>query len=184
MDKMLYWLIPLAIIVLIVLWAIGIYNRLVALREMVHNSMGQIAAQIESRWDALKSLIDATKNYQAHEADTLKSITESRTRVSPGSTVRDVAKDEKLFQSALTQIYAVAENYPDLKASSVYQTTMDSINRYEDNVRHSRMLYNDTVTKLNRTLQQFPTNIVAGMFGFRTMEYFQNSTEKAEMPQW
>ncbi|MDD7542648.1 MAG: LemA family protein, partial [Peptoniphilaceae bacterium] len=85
---------------------------------------------------------------------------------------------------ALTQIYAVAENYPDLKASSVYQTTMDSINRYEDNVRHSRMLYNDTVTKLNRTLQQFPTNIVAGMFGFRTMEYFQNSTEKAEMPQW
>ncbi|MDD7543700.1 MAG: LemA family protein, partial [Peptoniphilaceae bacterium] len=82
MNKMLYWLIPLAIIVLIVLWAIGIYNRLVALREMVHNSMGQIAAQIESRWDALKSLIDATKSYQAHEADTLKSITESRTRVS------------------------------------------------------------------------------------------------------
>lgn len=178
------WIIVSAVVVVIALWAISTYNALVGLREMVRNSMGQIAAQIESRWDALKSLIDATKSYQAHESETLRSITESRSRVSAGSSVKEVTKDDELFQRAMTNIHVVAENYPALKASSIYQTTMDSINRYEDNVRHSRMLYNDTVTKLNRTLQQFPTNLIAGMFGFHSMEYFQNSAEKTEMPQW
>ncbi|MDD2426704.1 MAG: LemA family protein [Eubacteriales bacterium] len=180
-----WWIIGiLAVVVLIVLWAISVYNKLVSAREFVRNSMGNIAAQIESRWDAVKSLIDAAKKYSTHEAEVLTNITAMRGKVDRTSAPADVEKDDNLFQQAMGQIDVVVENYPDLKADGVYIQAMQGIDRYENNVRQARMVYNDTVTKLNRMVQQFPSSIVAGMFGFNQEAYFESSREKAEMPQW
>lgn len=179
-----WWIIPVAIVILIVLWVVSTYNKLVSSREFVRNSMGNIAAQIESRWDAVKSLIDAAKKYSTHEAETLTNITAMRGKVDRTSGAAEVEKDDGLFEQAMRQLDVVVENYPDLKADAVYIQAMTGIDKYENNVRQSRMVYNDTVTKLNRLIQQFPSSIVAGMFNFNQEAYFESSSEKADMPQW
>ena len=178
------WIIVLIIVVLIGLWGISIYNQLISSREFVRNSMGNIAAQVESRWDAVNSLIGATKKYSSHEAETLTNITAMRSKVDRTSEPSVVEKDDSLFEQAMNQLNVVVENYPELKADSVYIQTMESIDRYENNVRQSRMVYNDTVTKLNRQVQQFPSSIIAGMFRFSQESYFQSSSAKSDMPQW
>lgn len=174
----------LAVVVLVVFWGISVYNRLISSREFVRNSMGNIAAQIESRWDAVRSLIDATKKYSSHEANALTDITAMRAKVDRTSDPSTVERDDALFEQAMGQINVVVENYPDLKADRVYTQAMQGIDKYENNVRQARMVYNDTVTKLNRQVQQFPSSIVAGMFGFSQEAYFQSSDTKSEMPQW
>ncbi len=177
-------LIVIAIIVLILLWGISTYNKLISSREFVRNSMGNIAAQIESRWDAVKSLIDAAKQYSSHEVETLTNITAMRANVDRTSEPTTVEKDDKLFEQAMNQINVVAENYPELKADRVYIQAMEGVDKYENNVRQARMVYNDTVTKFNRKVQQFPSSIVAGMYGFSQEAYFQSSSSKSDMPQW
>lgn len=172
------------IVVLIIMYFISTYNGLVNLREFVRNAMGNIAVQVESRWDALESLINATKKYSEHEAQVLTEITKARGGITQNSSAQEVEKDDQMFEQAMSRFNVVVENYPDLKASDLYTKTMDSINQYENNVRMSRMVYNDSVTKLNRQIQQFPSSIVAGMFGFTQESYFQNAASKADMPQW
>lgn len=179
-----WYIAPIAVVVLIVLWFVSAYNKLVSAREFVRNSMGNIAAQIESRWDAVKSLIDATKQYSSHEAETLTDITAMRGKVDRRSDAAEVEKDDNLFEQTLRQMDVVVENYPDLKADRVYIQAMEGIDKYENNVRQSRMVFNDTVTKLNRMVQQFPSSVVAGMFGFKQEAYFESSSGKADMPQW
>lgn len=176
--------IVLGIVVLLAIFVVSNYNGLVRLREMVRNAMGQISAQIESRWDAVSNLIEATKQYSSHEAEVLRDITASRSGINKDSSAREVEQDDAKFDSVMRQINVVAEAYPDLKASEVYTNTMNSVNKYEENVRMSRMVYNDTVTKLNSKIQMFPTNIIASMFGFTKEEYFKSSSQKANMPSW
>lgn len=179
------FLIGLVVLVAIVIfWAISIYNSLVTLRERVDNAKAQIATQIESRWDAIKSLIEATKKYSAHEAEVLESVTASRASIGRGSSIKDMEKDQSQLESVVGRLIAVSEAYPDLKASNVYQDTMASINKYEDNVRSSRMIYNDVVTRYNRMLQVFPSSIIAGMFNFSSREYFEGTETKQDMPSW
>ncbi len=179
-----WWIIPVAIVVLIALWLVSVYNKLVSAREFVRNSMGNIAAQIESRWDAVRSLIDAAKKYSTHEAEVLTDITAMRGKVDRTSEPADVEKDDNLFEQAMRQIDVVVENYPNLKADGVYIQAMQGIDKYENNVRQARMVYNDTVTRLNRMVQQFPSSIVAGLFGFNQEAYFESTSDKAKMPQW
>lgn len=174
----------IVVAIFVVFWGISVYNRLVSAREFVRNSMGNIAAQVESRWDAVKSLIDAAKSYASHEAETLTEMTAMRANVDRTSDPSTVEKDDALFQQAMNRINVVAENYPDLKADRVYSQAMQGVDRYENNVRQARMIYNDTVTKFNREIQQFPSSIVAGMFGFSQEEYFQSTDSKSDMPQW
>lgn len=171
-------------LVLIAGWVISVYNSLVTLRERVSNATAQIATQIESRWDALRSLIDATKEYSKYEGETLEKITESRASIGRNSSVSDIEADQSQFNNVLGRLIAVSESYPDLKASNIYQSTMDSINQYENNVRNARMIFNDIVTKFNRKLQVFPSNIVASIFNFKQQEYFQATESKQEMPRW
>ncbi|NMA64979.1 MAG: LemA family protein [Clostridiaceae bacterium] len=178
------WIIVLIILVLIGFWGISIYNQLISSREFVRNSMGNIAAQVESRWDAVSSLIAATKKYSSHEAETLTNITAMRSKVDRSSEPSAVEKDDSLFEQAMNQLNLVVENYPELKADGVYIQAMEGINKYENKVRQARMVYNDTVTKLNRQVQQFPSSIVAGIFKFNQESYFQSSSDKSNMPKW
>lgn len=178
------WIIIIAVIAILVGWGISVYNNFVRTKEMVSNAMAQIATQVESRWDALTNLISATKQYQTHEHDTLTQIVEARSNVSKESSVKDIEQDDAAFNRALRSIDVVVEQYPNLKASEVYQSTMNSVNTYENNVRQSRMVFNDTVTKYNRLIKTFPNSIIAGFTGFNEEDYFENSVEKKEMPQW
>lgn len=174
----------LVILVLVAIWAVGAYNGFVGLRERVHNSRAQIATQLESRWDALKSLIDATKQYSKHEAEVLENVTQARASIGQGSSVNELEESAQSFNNVLGRLIAVAESYPDLKASTIYQSAMSSINDYENKVRQSRMIYNDTVTMYNRKTKTFPSNILAGMFNFSPEAYFEATESKTDMPSW
>lgn len=178
---MIYIILPL---LLIGAWAVSAYNGFVGLRERVNNSRAQIATQLESRWDALKSLIDATKQYSKHEAELLENITQARASIGQGSSVNELEESATSFNNVLGRLIAVAESYPDLKASTIYQSAMSSINDYENKVRQSRMIYNDTVTMYNRKTKTFPSNILAGMFNFNPESYFEATESKTDMPSW
>jgi LemA protein len=170
------------IIAIIVIFAISTYNGLIRSQEMVDNAMAQIAAQVESRWDALRNLIDATKHYSNFELEAFEKITANRASINKKSSPKEVEADSQDFNRAVGNITAVAESYPDLKSSELYKETMSSINKYEDNVRHSRMIYNDTVTKFNRAIKSFPQNLFAGMLGFTEKDYFTNTENKTDIP--
>lgn len=178
------FIILIVILVVIGFWVMSTYNSLITLRERVDNAKAQIATQIESRWDALKSLIEATKQYSKHEAEVLESVTEKRASIGQNSSISQIENAEQQFNNVLGRLIAVSESYPDLKASSVYQTTMDSVNKYEDNVRSSRMIYNDIVTRFNRAIKMFPGSIIAGIFKFEARDYFQGTDTKQDMPSW
>lgn len=177
-------IIILVIIAFIGVWAVSTYNRLITIRERVDNAKAQIATQIESRWDALKSLIDATKQYSAHEAEVLEGVTEKRASIGRNSSIEEMENADQQFNNVLGRLIAVSESYPDLKASQVYQSTMASINKFEDNVRNARMIYNDVVTRLNRAIKVFPSSIIAGIFNFERGEYFEATETKQDMPEW
>jgi len=171
-------------IIVFIFWLIKTYNTFITLAERVLNGKAQIATQIESRWDAVKSLIHATKKYAQYEVETLETVTEKRVNVGKDSSINELEQDESALNNVVGRLIAISENYPDLKASEVYKTTMDSIQKHEDNVRAARMIYNDVVTKFNRQLKMFPSNIVAKLFNFTEKEYFEGTETKQEMPSW
>src|SRR5690625_3919067 len=177
-------IIILIILVIFIIWTISIYNSFITLRERVSNAKAQIAAQIESRWDAVSNLISATKQYAKHESEVLENITEKRASLGRDSSMEEIEENDTQLNNVVGRLIAISENYPDLKASEVYQTSMESVNKFEDNVRHSRMIYNDTVTRYNRQTKQFPTNIIASIFKFTEKEYFERTESKQEMPSW
>src|SRR5699024_10148844 len=144
----------------------------------------QIATQIESRWDAVKTLIDATKSYAKYEVDTLDSIVKKRISMGSNSPVDKMEKDDTKFEEVVSKLIAISENYPDLKASDVYKSNMITLNKLYSIVLGSSMIYNDVVTKYNRIVQIFPSNIIANMFHFTEKEYFQGTKSKQNMPEW
>lgn len=174
----------IAVVIIFVIWAISVYNSFITLRERVSNAKAQIATQIESRWDAVSNLISATKQYEKHESEVLENITEKRASLGRDSSMAEIEENDAQLNNVVGRLIAISEEYPDLKASEVYQSTMESVNKFEDNVRHARMIYNDVVTRFNRQLKQFPTNIIGGMFKFEEQAYFEQSEGKAAMPSW
>ena len=143
----------IVLIVLIVFWFIGVQRSLVVLDENVNNALSQIGVNLSSRFDALTGLLDLVKGYNEHEYKTLTDIIKQRTSIGARSTASDVDQQENIITETLGKIVAVAEAYPDLKSNTNYQNIMNSLNDYEAKVRQSRLVYNDTVTKLNRTIE-------------------------------
>jgi len=174
----------IALILVILLYVVNTYNKFIQYEELIENSKAQIATQVESRWDALSSLISATKQYSTHEAETFQMIVRDRQQVNSFTKTEDIDRVETTYQSSLSRLIAITEDYPDLKASSLYKETMASINKYEHNVRLSRMTFNDTVTKYNRLIKMFPTNLIAALISFEKKPYLEVSSNKLEMPDW
>lgn len=175
-------IIVIAIIAVLVLWFIGVQRKLVAQDELCQNSMSQIGVQQQSRWDALTALVDLVKSYNEHEYNTLKDVIAMRKDINGTSTAEDVEQQEKVMTNLLRDIKVVAEQYPDLKANENYARIMDSVNTYENQVRVSRMVYNDTATKFNTLVRQFPDSLVASMLHFTVKEYLKEVESKSEMP--
>jgi len=171
------------VVVLLIVWAIGVQRRLVVMDENINNAMSQIGVQLSSRFDALTALLDLTKGYAEHESQTLlETVKSRRSIITANSTPDDVQKQENVITEALGRIAMVAEQYPDLKANTTYIKCMDAVDSYEKMVRTSRLIYNDSVTKLNRELRMFPTSLLGSMFGFRQRDYLEAVVEKADMP--
>lgn len=175
-------LIVIAIAALLALWFISAQRKLVSLDELCQNAMSQIGVQMNSRWDALVALRDLVQSYNEHEAKTLTEVIALRKNISGTSSAADVKEQEAAIAAALKQINVIVEQYPNLKANENYAKAMDSVNVYENQVRTSRMLYNDTVTKYNRAVRQFPDSIAASLLHFAVKDYLQEPAGKTEMP--
>ena len=176
---------PLIILlILLIFYFIRTYNKFIRIKETIDNSRVQVTVQTESRWDALTSLMEATRQYSSHEVSTLESVVKQRSGVSRDMSPDELFKSDEVFDSSLARLIAVSESYPELKASEIYSKTMDSITFYEKRVRLARMSYNDIVTKYNRMIKSIPTNIIASIMGFNTERYLKGATLKDEMPSW
>ena len=176
-------IIVIAVVALLVVWVIGVQKKLVKSDEFCNNALKQINVQQISRYDALQALIKLTREYSSYEADTLQKIVEARKITSsPAPTAADIDANEKVLGEISAKLIAVAEAYPDLKASANYQQTMKDIKDYEENVRLSRMTYNDTVTRFNQQVRSFPTSAIAGILGFAKRDYLADDVSKKDYP--
>ncbi|SDB18256.1 LemA family protein [Eubacterium oxidoreducens] len=181
------FIIGIIVIVVIVIilagWIISTQRTLVRLDENINNAKSQIGVQMSSRFDALTALAELTQSYDAHEAQTLlQTINARRTGINAQSTAAEINAQEQAFTKALGQINVLAERYPDLKANQNYAKAMDSVNQYENMVRNSRLIYNDSVTKLNRMIRMWPASMIAGRLGFDKREYLEEDQNKTDMP--
>lgn len=173
----------IAILALLILWIIGVQNKLVKSDEYCNNALKQINVQQITRYDALQALVKLTREYSAYEADTLQKIVEERKISTPAvPTAADINANETVLKDISAKLIAVAEAYPDLKANQNYQQTMASIEKYEENVRLSRMTFNDTVTRFNQQVRSFPTSAIAGMLGFSKRDYLADDNSKKDYP--
>ena len=176
---MIGWII-LAIVVVIAIALIAIYNKLVTLRQRVQNAWSQIDVQLQRRFDLIPNLVETVKGYMTHEKDTLTKVTELRASWSDAKTVEDKAKLEGELSNTLKTIMAVAENYPNLKADQSFNNLQTELSDTENKISYSRQFYNDTVTIYNTKLETFPSNLVASMFGFKASTLFNVESEEAK----
>ena len=176
-------IIVIAIVAILVLWVISVQNRLVKSDELCNNALKQINVQQVSRYDALQALVKLTREYASYEADTLQKVVDARKITSSAApTAAEIDANEKALKEISAKLIAVAEAYPDLKANQNYQQTMQSIQTYEENVRLSRMTFNDTVTRFNQQVRVFPASLIAGMLGFSKRDYLAEDNSKKDYP--
>lgn len=167
------WIV-IGIIVVVILFVIGMYNALVRLRNQVKNAWAQIDVQLKRRHDLIPNLIETVKGYMHHERETLESVTRARTQaVSTSGGVAEQAKAENALSQTLRSLFAVAENYPILKANENFLALQEELASTENKISFARQFYNDAVMTYNNKIQMFPSNMMAGMFGFKAAESFE-----------
>lgn len=157
----------------LLIWAITLYNRLVARRQRVRESWSGIDVQLKRRSNLIPNLVSTVKGYTQHERAALEAVTEMRARVQATASPAARQQAEGALSSALTRLFAVAENYPDLKADAGFLDLQRSLGALEDEIQMARRYYNGTVRDLNILIESFPSNIVAGAFGFQPAEYYE-----------
>jgi LemA protein len=173
------------IVLLLVVWLFATYNGLVRLRNQTRNAWSQIDVQLKRRHDLIPNLVETVKGYAAHERQTLEAVIQARnTAVSAvGKGVGEQAKAEGGLSGALAKLFAVAEQYPNLKANENFLALQEELTSTENKISFSRQFYNDSVLQYNNKTQMAPSNIVAGMFGFKAGEFFEvKGPEEREAP--
>jgi len=166
------WIV-VAIIIGIPLWAILLFNRLVGLRNQVKNAWRQIDVQLKRRHDLIPNLVEVVKDYMSYEQETLEKVIQARNRAVGASGAEEAIAAETLLGGAMGKLFALMENYPDLKANENVARLMEELSATENRISFSRQFYNDSVMSLNNGVQEFPSNIIAGLFGFRESPYFE-----------
>jgi len=161
------------LIVIIGLWLVVIYNGLVGLRQAVKNAWSQIDVQLKRRYDLIPNLVETVKGYAGHERETLERVVKARQAGIDASTVKDQAAAENMITGALRQLFALSEAYPNLKANENFMALQEQLASTENKISFARQYYNDTVQSYNTRQQQFPANMVAGMFGFQSADFFE-----------
>ena len=172
------WVI-LAIVVVLVLIIIKLYNDLVGLRQKVKNAWSQIDVQLQRRFDLIPNLVETVKGYMEHESDVLTKVTDLRTSWANADSVKEKSQLDNELSGALKTIMAVSENYPDLKANQNFSQLQEELQNTENKISFSRQFYNDITTKYNIKLEVIPSNIIASLFHFKPEELFEAENEEA-----
>jgi LemA protein len=182
---MIFGVFLLVVIVVVALWAMGIYNGLVRSRNEVKNSWGQIDVQLKRRHDLIPNLVETVKGYMAHERGTLEAVTKARQQaIQVTGDVAERAKAENALSQTLRSLFAVAEAYPDLKANQNFLALQEELTSTENKISFARQYYNDAVLRLNNRIQMFPSNIFANMFNFQQEKFFEvEAAEERQAPQ-
>jgi LemA protein len=170
----------LGVVAVVLLWAIGQYNALVKLRNLVQEAWRQIDTELQRRHDMIPNLVETVKGYAKHERETFELVTKARAAASaPNMGPAESATQENMLTQALGKLFAVVENYPELKANTLFQQLQTELTNTEDRIAAGRRFYNANVRTMNTKVETFPTNIIAGMFGFHREEYFETEDEAA-----
>ncbi|HBJ81617.1 MAG TPA: LemA family protein [Pseudothermotoga sp.] len=172
----------LVIIVILVVWFIGAYNSLVGKKKRVENAWSQIDVQLKRRHDLIPNLVNAVKGYMKFEKETLEAVINARSKAISGGSIGDRIKAEGELSGALSRLLAVFEKYPDLKSNQQVSQLMEELTSTENRITYARQFYNDTVMKYNTSIEIFPVNIVANMFGFKAYPFFEATSDEKETP--
>jgi len=178
---MLYWIIPLAVVVVLGLIVMGLYNGLVSRRNEAKNSWSQIDVQLKRRYDLIPNLVETVEGYMKHEKETLENVVKARQQavdLQNAGNIGELIKADGALTQTLGRLFAVAENYPDLKANQNMIQLQEELTSTENRIGFARQAYNDAVMKMNNGIEQFPSNIIAGMFQFKQGEFFEVESEE------
>ena len=173
---MIGWII-LAVVVLLILVVVGIYNNLVSLKLRVENAWAQIDTQLKRRFDLIPNLVETVKGYAKHEEETLEKVIAARNKLTAGGSVNEVANASNEVSNCLKSIFALSEAYPDLKANENFNSLQVELSGTEDKIAFARQFYNDTVQKYNESIAVFPNSIIANMFKFTAKDFFEVTNE-------
>jgi LemA protein len=178
-------IVVIVLVVLVVIWFAASYNRLIGSRNRAQESWSQIDVELKRRHDLIPNLVETAKGYMAHERGTLEAVTQARNNAvsqAPSGDPAKIAAAENMLTQSLRSLFAVAEAYPDLKAISAFTTVQEQLTATEDKIEFSRRYYNGAVRDYNTAIQRIPTSIIAGMFNFQAMQFFEAGTEDREVP--
>lgn len=178
---LIFWII-IAVVAAIVLWAIVVFNGLVVLKNRAKEAWADIDVQLKRRYDLIPNLVETVKGYATHERELFEKVTKARTAAMGATGLKDKAEAENMLSGALKSLFAVAESYPDLKASQNFLALQNELTDTEDKIQAARRFYNTNVRDLNIKIESFPANIIAGAFGFKQMELFQAANDAEREP--
>ncbi len=179
MEIVLVFLIAIGALLILV---IGIYNALIRLRNRCNNAWAQVDVQLRRRYDLIPNLVETVKGYAKHERETFQKVTEARSKAINAGTVKEQGVAENMLTGALKSLFAVVENYPDLKANQNFLMLQEELAGTEGKIAYARQFYNDMTMKFNVKQQVVPSNIIASMFNFKEKEYFEIEEPEARGP--
>ena len=175
-------IILIIIIIAIILAIVGLYNGLVTARNKVKNAWAQIDVQLNRRADLIPNLVETVKGYAAHESSVFEDVSAARAGLTNANGVKEISDANNQLTSTLKTLFAVAENYPELKANENFKELQAQLAQTEDKIAYSRQFYNDSVLMYNNKCQTFPSNIIANMFGFKEADFFEAAGEARSVP--
>lgn len=173
--------IVLGVVVVVALWLVGVFNSLVRSRNRVREAWSDIDVQLKRRYDLIPNLIETVKGYAAHEQGVLENVIKARSAAMGAHSIKEHGQAENMLSGALKSLFALAEAYPQLRAVESFAKLQDELSDTENKIQASRRFYNTNVLELNTKIEQFPTNMIASLFGFRQEEFFQ-ATEGEKEP--
>lgn len=175
-------IIIISIIIVLILWGISSYNKMVSMKIEVERNWAQVENQLQRRYDLIPNIVETVKGYANFEKDTLIAVTKARASVGSAKTVDEKIKANQQLDSAISRLLVVVEKYPDLKANENFKALIVELEGTENRIAVERKRYNDAVASFNTYIQKFPNNIFAGIFGFKQKEYYEISEEAKKAP--
>lgn len=176
-------IIIVGVVLLLAFYTIGVYNKLVNARNKVKDQFAQIDVQLKRRSDMIPNLVETVKGYAKHEKSTLNEVIEARNKMNTASGINEELEASGAVTSALNKLFALSEAYPDLKANTNFMSLQNDLKETEDKLSYAREFYNDTVLTYNNLRERFPSNIIAGLFGFKEINFFKAEEKEKEVPQ-
>lgn len=176
-------IIILIVVIVVGFILVGIYNRLVALRQTCNQAWGDVDVQLKQRHDVIPNLVETVKGYASHEKDTLENVIKARQAAISAPNVKELAGAENMLSGALRQLFALSEAYPDLKANQNFLSLQSELSDLENKIAAARRFFNNAVSEFNTAIEQFPAVVMANMFGFAAREYFEAGESERAAPQ-